>query len=295
MSLNGAEQMLANADSLDAKVVVNGQTLLTGELDSADFDYEGRSINVHGRCKSAALHAVKSSEKWLNKKPNEIIEDLAKRAGLQADIATEALKAGRKWGDDWVKLTDGVSYASAIHKLCDFMGARWWVDADGKLNVKGEDDSAGTYTISYQEPSGGPARSDALSIRIHRNYQAGKNIEVLVKSWNQKEKKVYESKKKVGGGVGGDAKFEYHIAGLTQEHADKHAKSKAKEHARHELQLTARCAGDPSCVAGMKLTLRGDIPFAQDFDIDDVRHQFGMHGYTMTISARSAKSGRSVE
>ena len=67
---------------------------------------------------------------------------------------------------------------------------------------------------------------------------------------------------------------------------------KCKEHARHELQLSATLVGDPLIDVAMKLQLNG-TPFAQGFDMDSIRHTFGYGGHTMQISARSAKEGRS--
>lgn len=289
------ESILASADSLDATIFVQGVggsgTLLTGELDNGSFDYVSRQIHVSGRCKSSALHATKTSEKWINRTAGEIIEELAQRAGLQAQVSITGSKAGRKWGDDFVKLTGGVSIAAAIHKLTEQIGARWWVDPNGMLNVASYDDQRGVFTIFYQPQIIGPARSDALRLSITRNYQAGKTIDVTVKSWNQKKKKAYEGKKSVSGS-GGTSKFEYEIAGLEQDQADEFAEARAKEHASHELMLSAHCIGDPSCVPGMGLQLIG-TPFAQTFTINTVTHNFGYDGYTMDIEASSGKDGRS--
>lgn len=287
-----AERVFADAESLDAKIVVasgfGDRTIITGELDDAQFDYEARTIHLTGRCKSAKLHEMKTSEKWTNKKPDEIIKDLAQKAGLDADVTSAKVRAGRKWADDYVKLSDNVSFAAVIHKMSELMGARWWVDAEGKLHVK--DDASGTYTISYRENGSGPINSDALRIRISKNFVAAKDVEVKVKSWNQKKKKVIEAEKKISG-KGGKVAYEYHIPGLEQDIADQYAKAKAAEHVAHEIQLQADCIGDPDCAPGMKLQLIGTA-FAQSLDIDSVSHAFGMRGHLMTISAKSAKEGR---
>lgn len=294
MSLPGAEEALANADSLDATISVEGAggsgTLLTGELDSGQFDYIGRQIHVSGRCKSSALHAKKTFDKWINRSAGEIIEDLAQRAGLQAQVSVGQTKAGRKWGDDYVKLTGGISIAGAIHKLTELMGARWWVDGNGTLHVASYEDQRGVFTVFYQSPILGTPVSDALGLSVSRNYQAGKTIEVVVKSWNQKKKKAYEGKESLSGS-GGTSKFEYEIAGLEEDQAKEHAKARAKEHASHELRVSAKCVGDPSCAPGMALQLIG-TPFAQSFAITGVTHNFGVSGYTMTINASSGKDGR---
>lgn len=295
MSLSGAEDAFANADSLDASIIVmagSGETtLVKGELDTAEFDYDTRVIRFSGRCKSTKLHTELTNEKFLNQNPDQIIQKLAQRAGLSANVSEMSLKAGRIWNQDWVKITDNVTLAAAIHKLTEFMGARWWVDANGVLQVKGVGDTSGVYTINYQEMAG-IIQSDALGLRVRRNYQAGKDIEVTVQSWNQKEAKAYTSKKTIKG-KGGTAKYNYTINGLTQKHVDKHASARAVDHAKHELALMAHLVGDPSCVAGMGLQLTGTA-FAQMFEIDQVDHEFGMRGYRMSVTARNFGQNRDL-
>lgn len=296
MSLPGALDFFASPDSTDAKVIVlagfTEQTLFTGEMDNCEFGFVNRMLHVTGRCKSVKLHQKKTSDKWQNKQPGDIIQDLAQRAGLNAEIGACSLKAGRRWNQDWVKLTDTVGFSAAIHKLSEFMGMRWWVDANGMLHVQPDGSGAGTYTVFYDD-SMQPIQSDALRLSVRKNYEAGKTTTVSVKSWNQKKKKIY-SAEKTAKGQAGDLRLEQHVAGLDQDHTDQWAKSKLNDHIRHELGISIECVGDPACVAGMQLQLIG-TPFAQTYEIDEVQHSFGMGGYRMTISARNPKEGRTAE
>lgn len=81
-------------------------------------------------------------------------------------------------------------------------------------------------------------------------------------------------------------KYEYHIPNLDEDHAEQYAKSKAKEHARHRVQVTVECVGDTACRPGMQLNLMGTA-FSGTYDIDTVDHQFGMGGHMMTITSRT--------
>src|SRR5262245_25583757 len=60
ISYPGARQLLATMGENEAtiSVLTRGMTatLITGEVDTADFDYIARIINVSGRDKSAKLH-----------------------------------------------------------------------------------------------------------------------------------------------------------------------------------------------------------------------------------------------
>lgn len=199
MSLDGAEQAFASPDSMDAKIIVSDggaqETLITGYMDSASFDYIRRVIHVSGRCKSSKLHEGKVNDSWVNKQPGDIIEDVAKSADIDVKVdATTKLKAGRTWDKDWVKMADNVSPSSVISKMCELLGARWWTDADGQLHIA-DKSSGGSYEVSYQY--GVYIVSDALHITVTKNYVASQDIEVTVKSWNQKKKKVIEETSKI--------------------------------------------------------------------------------------------------
>ena len=293
LGYTGAEVFFSTLDTNETTISVlsNGSQgdLVAGEIDNVTYDYIGGMISFHGRCKSAKLHAQKTAEKWINKKPHEIIQDLAGRIGLSVQIDQSALNAGRFIQIDWSKLTDNISFMTVIHKAAEFMGARWWVDAKGVLHVKSTDNPQGIYTLNYS--SGAVKKADFLGLTITRNIQAGKPCKVSVKSFHAGQKKTYVGTYTIGG-AGETVEYNYHLPGHSQDHADRHAKSKAMEHARHELQLSANLVGDPTIDVAMKLTLNGTL-FAQNFDMDSIHHTFGMSGHTMQISARSAKDGRS--
>ena len=261
--------------------------LITGEIDTTSFDYIAGVVKITGRDASAKLHATKSAEKWVNKKPHEIISDLAGRVGLSPQVDQLAMQAGKIIQIDFSKMTDGISYAAVIHKMTEFMGAHWYVQ-QSKLVVKIGDPSGSGYTINYSP--GPPKTSDVLRLQISRNIQAGKPIKVNVKSWHTRKAKSFTGTYTVGGN-GSTQTYNYHIPGLTQDHVNQHAKSKAKDHSRHELTLTSDMVGDPAIDPTQPLNLVGTA-FAQSFKIDTLSHSFGV-GHTMSVTARGAKKGRS--
>jgi hypothetical protein len=270
--------------------------LIVGEIDSIDLDFVATTIHISGRDKSAKLHGKKTAEKWQNKKGSEIVTELAGRAGLSTgNIDASKQLAGKKLEKDFVKLTDGVGVSTAIHLLSQFDGARWWVDKNGKFNYQSVLSGGGgsSYSLNYKPPDpGSPMIADFMSLRIHLNLPAKKGVKVTVKSWHPKDKKLYTGEAKAGGGGGGGepSEYVYHVPTLDQAHADQHAKSRAKEHARHAITLTATVVGDPSIDAGGSVSLSG-TPFDGTYQIDSVHHEFGMSGHKMTITAKSLGEG----
>ena len=291
----GARQTLANLGDNSTSIVVTtrGQsgTLISGEIDDVDIDYVGSQIiSISGRDASAKLHDQKSSEKWVNKKPDEIISDLAGRVGLGVKIDALGLKMQRLMKDDYTKLSDNISYAMVIHKLSEFMGAHWFVK-DGVLNVVSQATQGGGYAINLSIDGQGRIVSDALSLKVKRNVQAGKPVKVTVKAWHTREEKVFTGQKTISGN--GTAKeYVYHLPNLTQDHVDQHAKAMSKDHARHEIEVTAECVGDPSIDISKSLTISG-TDMDGNYTIDTLEHSFGYEGHTMTITAKGPKSGRS--
>jgi hypothetical protein len=277
--------------SSEAVVVVKGVggsgPLITGEIDTVDMDFIATTITIHGRDKSSKLHNQKSAEKWQNKTGSDIARELAGRAGLgTGKIEGGGKQAGKKLQQDYVKLTDGISFATVIHVLGQYDGARWFVDKNGQFNYQ-TGPGGGSFSLNWSK--GPPIRSDCLSLRVKLNVQAMKGVKVTVKSWHPKDKKTYTGKSSQGGGGGSGSpnEYTYHIPTLTQEQADQHAKSRAKEHARHAKQLTATVIGDPSIDASGSVTLSGTGAGDGSYQIDSVHHAFGMSGYTMTINAKS--------
>jgi phage protein D len=66
-------------------------------------------------------------EKFNNQTRAQIVNTVAQRNGLQAQVTAATLLAGKLFQIDYAKLTDGVSDAAILHKLAELSGARWWV------------------------------------------------------------------------------------------------------------------------------------------------------------------------
>lgn len=294
MSIVGAQTKFANMvadEEATITVQTRGQTatLITGSIDTVRFDYIHRTINFAGRDKSAKLHEEVSSEKWLNKKPSEIVQELTNRVGLSGKITASSVQAGKKLEKDYVKLTQNHTFAKVIHEMARIDGARWWVDPNGEFNYAMADSETSTYTININQNTR-PISADCLQLRISHNLQAGRPQEITVKGFHSKERKIITSVSNVSG-KGPKRSFIYHVPTIDDDRASRHAKSEAAERSRQEITVTAVIVGDPTVQAGMKLQLNG-TDFDQSLDIDTVQHDFGMSGHTTHITAKSAGAGR---
>lgn len=281
-----------NPKEVECFVSINdvSETLLVGVVDSFDAPLAETTISFRGRCLSAKLHEKKSREKFRNKKPEEIITDLASRAGLSADIDSAGLKAGKFVQIDWDYLTAGHSFSEIINHFCELMGARWWVEKK-TLHVK-KDAQSGVYIVNYVRGGGEtPEHSDGLRVTVTRNMQSARPAKVTTQGWNTTQKKVVKASSTVNG-VGDTVEYSYDVHNVSPEHASAHAKGKAKEHARHEFSIHVEMVGDTSVVRASKLGLRGNA-YAGDYDLDTITHTVA-GSFKTSLSAKSAKAGRTA-
>jgi hypothetical protein len=296
MSWPGARAFFASVDNgteASIDVTTRGQQarLITGALDQVDFDYIKRTIHFRGRDKSSKLHENITSEKWMNKKPSEIVQDLIGRVGLAGILTVSDGQAGKQLQQDFVKMSENNSFARVIHEMARLDGCRWWIDPTGGFHYVPYGDPVGTYSITISQDVE-PIAADCIELRIAHNLQAGRPHAVTAKGWHPKKRQIFSYTSNVAGS-GPARSWNYQVPTITQDRAERHAKSEATEKARHEFTVSAAVVGDPQVVAGMGLQLRG-TDFDQTFDIDDVHHDFGMSGHRTHITARSAKTGRSA-
>jgi phage protein D len=285
----GGDAFFAGLSDNKGGITIDDLQVVDGEWDDVDISYADTLVTLKGRDGSIVLHQKKSSEKFNNQTRADIVNTVAKRNGLQAQVTAATLLAGKLFQIDYAKLTDGVSDAAIIHKLAELSGARWWVKS-GTLYFKGKGDISSNYTVHYQ--TGEPSSGDFISMNILLNLQAAKTIEVNVNSWNQKKKQTFTAQKKLLGLGSSSLTYNYRTPGLEQDHVDDLATNKAAEHARHEVEVQVHLVGDPTIDVGMGLQLVGTA-FAGTLEMDHISHTISEHGYTMQITAKSARAGRS--
>ena len=287
-SFPGGDAFFAGLSDNKGSISIDGTPLCTGEWNSVNISYDHTLVELTGQDDSTSLHQKKSSEKFSNQTQSDIVKKVAQRNNLNAQVDQLPLLAGKLFQIDWAKLTDGISDAAIIHKIAELSGARWWVK-NGTLYFKGKTDIASNYTVHYQ--AGEPSSGDFLRLGILLNLQASKSIEVNAESWHQKKKQTFTSQKKLLGFINPSLVYNYRTPGMEQDHLDDLTTNKASELARHEVEIHALLVGDPSIDIGMGLQLVGTA-FAQTYEMDQICHWIGPEGYTMDITAKSAREGR---
>lgn len=293
--LPGAKEALANIGDNNSGVVVesNGKkaVLVMGEIDTTTFHIgQNGNIVVTGRDNSIKLHNRIHHGNFTDHTTVGIVSELAGLAGLGFSESGSGIIAGEKISDEFVEMVDGQTFASIITKMAEIDDARWWVDNNSVLHYEIKPEPSGDYSVTYQ-PAPPYEKGNFFELSIKRNVQAGKTIEVTLKSFRESENDTIEGTGTVEGN-GGPVQYAFQLPNQQQDQATHYAQSKADEIARHELTVNARVVGDVDINVDMGLAVNGTGLFDQNYLIDSIAHQFGMQGHTMTITARAGKGGR---
>src|SRR5215469_3785648 len=293
--LEALAPIVGTTKKVKAIVLAHGSewTLMTADITKIEFCLVAGTIEIHGDNGMQVLNEHKTTDTWTNKKGHEIVQDLVGRLGIPFSGVASKVMAGKKVGQDYVRLTDGISYMMAIHKHAEFDGVRAYMDRNGTFQYR-PPGTGGDYAVNWQRPTPQrPMLSDCLDLRITHNLLASADQDGTLTSYLPAEKKNVTVKSSVPGS--GDSKKYYHDQpNLQQEQAYQRLNSLLWQQAMHEFSLSCTVVGDPSVDASQQVTLSGSQFFDQGYPIDTVTHVFGINGYTTTINSKNAGKGRSA-
>ncbi len=286
----GIASFLAGADptQLEAQVIVNGAPLCDGLIDHIDVSWSGMSVSVSGRDKAAKLIDSLSSEKFLNKKPSEIVQEIAGRRGLSAEADSGGDNAGKIFKDTWDAITHRHSEWSVIQWLGDHFGMNAYMTG-GKVYFKDVDEQLPAFQVNYTPPTPESyASGNFIALETSRNVILGRPVKTNVLSRHDKEKKTHTAKEEKGGS-GDPLIYNYVLPRATDDQVKRIAKKKHKENCRHEFAVRIDMPGDESVNVRMGLQLSGTgSAFDRLYELDGVEHRISATGgYRMTLNGKA--------
>lgn len=272
------------------------KSLITGKINHVCVEWVDREISVSGRDKSETLVERRMNRQWKNKKSSDIVQDIAKDAGLTAQVSETTDDSGKKYDIDTVHLMLNRTASETLSLLAEREGCRWYVSGDVlHFEQKDAGNSGGVFVVTYSPPSRGYEASNTVTIKTARNLTAGRPTDVTVKSWHHKDKKLYKATESSTGGVGDKLTYEHQFPGMTQAQVEKVAKSHLSDYTRHELSIDVDMPGDLSAAADGQIQLQGTGSiFDTTYDIDSVEFQYsaGEHGhFAMSICGKTPGKG----
>ncbi len=292
------------SEQADISVQVQFQTdgtggatqVFDGKVDRVGHNFDQRILSVQGRDKSAALIDSKSTEKFNNLSPDEIVKQIASRHGITVDAESVSSKGGKIYQIDYAKLTNRASEWTVITKLADLFGMTAYMTG-GVLYWKPIGEQLPVLDIAYVPPTAASyANGNFMTLKTSRNLILGRPVKVKVQSWNHKEKKAYEHDAEESG-VGDPLQYTYIEPGLTGDQTQKLAEKRLAENTSHELTFDLTMPGDPTVTPRYMMQLSGTgTAYDQQHEITSIEHSMSQQGgYRMTVSAKakSKKRGKS--
>ncbi|KAA0685996.1 hypothetical protein DTW90_34485 [Neorhizobium sp. P12A] len=267
--------------------------MFDGKVDQVGHDFYNRILTVQGRDKAAALIDSKSTEKFNNEPPDQVVKTIAGRHSIQVDADAVSAKAGKTFQIDYAKLTHRLSEWTVITKLADHFGMTAYMTG-GILYFKPMDEELPVLDVTYVPPTDATyAQGNFMSLKTSRNVILGRPVHVKVQSWNHKEGKAYETEK-TEPGAGDPLQYTYIEPGLTGDQVEKLAEKRLSENTSHELNFSLEMPGDPTVTPRFLMQLSGTgTAYDQQHDIQTVEHRMAQgDGYRMTISAKSKSKKR---
>lgn len=303
ISEQASVSFLTSQDGIDAGAIISiggeTKTLLSGSVDEITFDWINLSASVSGRDKSSELTQTRRSQKYSNMTAADIVKDIAKEHGLEAQIDGEsgAKDVSKKYDNDTTHLVLNRTDFETISQLAEQEGVSWYVEGN-TLHFGAANKDVRTYTVNYSPPTKGYIRSNAAGLTTARNFVAGRTVKATVKSWHHKDKALYSHTAK-SPGTGGTLEYEMNLPGMTLEQVEKRAETAVDEAILHELAISVEMPGDLAIDPSMKLQLTGTgTIFDQSYVIQEITWEFesGESGFfSMHITGESPSEGRAAE
>ncbi|WAL81472.1 hypothetical protein OYT13_16665 [Pandoraea sp. XJJ-1] len=274
---------------------------LYGRVDDIDFDIVAGTIELVGRDLTSVFIDAKTTEKWPNLTASQIATQLAQRRGLKPVVTATSAKAGKYYEIDHVNLTDQRSEWDLLAYLAHIEGFVVYVKGKELHFEPKTDPDATPYLIQWVPPDDtkGYPEANVVDMKFSRALTVSRGIQVVVRTWNAKQKKgftvSYPNKGKTTQAgkakpFGGAQIYSYTIPGLTQEQALERAQKIHAELIAHEMKLQiSRMPADSILGVTTMVEVAGtDTAWDQKYFPDSVVRRMSMpDGYVMSLNAKN--------
>lgn len=270
-------------------------SLIIGVVSDFDQDWRGGTITVSGRDHTGDFIDVKTGEKFQNQTSSQIVQTLAARHGLTADVDATSTPSGRYYEIDHDRLTDEITEWDLITYLAQKEGYFAWVTGT-TLHFKSASAVVGTPIPIQWTPASATRSAVAPFVSLHtrRNLTLAPGAQVIVWSWNHKQKQSFKvtakaTKSQKSQSSGGQAQvYTFITPGLTKDQATQLAQSKLEEITRHEKTIELEFAPDVTTTPRNQIQIKGTgTDWDQLYWIDEVTRRMSFEHLEMTVKGKN--------
>ncbi len=264
-------------------------SLILGKVDDISVQWETGTLTVTGRDRTADMIDVKTSKKWANMKPEAIVQQIAAGHGLTAAVQpTDVGFAGKLYEIDKVRLQDDRTEWDLIVWLAREVGFTAFVKGTTLYFQPAADPGQDPYVLQYTGPQAGQTpKGNFVRLQTSHTLTIAKGLKVTVRSWNHKQKKVFERTASRGGS--NPQQYVYTIPNLDPEQAQSRANQILADLSKHERKLVMEGPADNLLTKTDVIQLQGTGTGADQIYYPDVisRTLTKDGGYTMRAQAKN--------
>jgi phage protein D len=283
------------------------KSFIIGRVDDVVYDPVQNTVRLSGRDFTSQFIDAKTTEVFKNQTVAQIVQALATRHGMSANVAQGITPLGALAGSfyeiDHARLTTEHSEWDLLTWLAQQTQCSVFVTGQ-TLNFQPAADPTkdDSYVLQWNPAttSQGSPQFNGIDLKFSRNLTLTKDVKVTVTSWNAKQKArfsvtAHATKTKnavtrnAGLPFGQPQQYSYTIPGLTHQEALDKAQALLSEISKHEMRMDATLAADNILTAQTLVTVQGTgTKFDQVYFPDSVIRSMSIdEGYRMRLSAKN--------
>lgn len=278
-------------------------SLIVGDVDEIDIDPVSDRITLIGRDLTAQFVETRTTKKWPNKKSSDIVKLLGAAHNMQVETFETSDFVGTYYKDEIVRITDTRSEWDLLTFLAQEEGAEVFVRGNTLIFREPPPTPGKPYVIQWTPPEAGinaAPRSNAIRISTARNLTLARDVIVIVRSWNQKQKVPFQVRAQASHKrtsvvsprsipLGSAQTYFRTFPNLTKEQALKKAQAILAEITSHERRIRVDLPGDNLLSVDNPVQVRGTATDFDDFYFaQSVVRTFSFEdGYRMTLQAKN--------
>lgn len=289
------------ADTAAQRVTIQGaadggalSTLMVGDVDTVSADPIAGIVALEGRDLTHLLIDARIADTYANQTASQVAQTIAARHGLQAQVTATSGLVGRYYQleHDRLTLSEFARTTTEWDLLKDLAGyVGYQVYVEGTTLYFGPAQTGQAYTLNMSRDQNGVPSIDVVAISLQRSLTLIPHVEVIVQSWNAKQKKGF-NRSVTSTGTSESAPIAsknqvYKIvrANLTPDEALQLAQQKLKEITQHERQVTLTMPGETTLTPRNMVSLSGTgTSFDQSYYIAQITRTYDLqHGFAETL------------
>lgn len=291
---------------LDTQLSTDGAsftTMITGEVDEIEYDPAAGTVHMTGRDFIAAMIESKTQETFQNQTSSQIVQTIAARHGLTADVTATTTLAGTFYQQDHTRLSQG-SFTRVrtewdiLVYLAQQEGFDLWVQGRTIYFQPQRTQTSPDFTVAF-------VGTDLVAANVERAtfsraYTLAKDIEVEVISWNSRTaRQIKRTARAIKAKVAAvqpasnqvgvqTQRYVFRRPNLTGDQAQQYAQTMLEQISRHERNASFEMVGELTLTPRSQIAVTGTgTTFDQTYWVDSIERRIDMGGFRQSLHLKN--------